>query len=168
MTASRVSFETSLGTILIELFDEDCPITTANFLGYVRSGHYDGTIFHRVIPGFVVQGGGMLPGMVERETGESIVNEAAKAPSNARGTLAMARTSDPDSATSQFYINLADNRALDYRGGGPAGAGYCAFGKVIEGMDVVDAMAARPTGRRSPHADVPREDILLIRATAAG
>jgi len=167
MANSRVRLDTSLGSILIELFEGECPITTANFLGYVRSGHYDGTIFHRIIPGFVVQGGGMLPGMKERETGEPIVNEASKAPSNARGTLAMARTSDPDSATCQFYINLGNNRALDYKGGGPAGAGYCAFGKVIEGMDVVDVMAAKPTGRRPPHSDVPKEDIVLLKATVA-
>ncbi len=164
MANARVRFDTSLGPILVELFEAECPLTTANFLGYVRSGHYDGTIFHRVIPGFVVQGGGMLPGMVEKETGEPIANEAAKAPSNERGTLAMARTQDPDSATCQFYINLSNNRALDYKGGGPAGAGYCAFGKVVEGMDVVDAMAAKPTGRRFPHSDVPKDDIVLVTA----
>ncbi|HOX33066.1 MAG TPA: peptidylprolyl isomerase [Spirochaetales bacterium] len=167
MPASRVRLETSLGDLLVELFDEDCPVTVKNFLGYVRSGHYDGTIFHRVIPGFVVQGGGMLPGMVEKETGEPIANEAAKAPRNLRGTLAMARTMDPDSATCQFYINLSDNRSLDYAGGGPRGAGYCAFGKVVEGMEAVDAMAAAPTGRRPPHADVPKTDIVLKKASLA-
>jgi peptidyl-prolyl cis-trans isomerase B (cyclophilin B) len=167
MANSRVRMDTSLGSILIELFDEACPVTAKNFLGYVESGHFDGTIFHRVIPGFVVQGGGMLPGMEEKETGEPIVNEAAKAPSNLRGTLAMARTSDPDSATCQFYINLSDNRALDHKVGGPAGAGYCAFAKVVEGMDVVDAMAAKPTGRRPPHSDVPKEDIVLRKASLA-
>lgn len=165
MATSRVRLDTSLGPITIELFDAECPKTVGNFLSYVGSGFYDGTIFHRVIPGFVVQGGGMLPGMKEKETGEPIVNEAAHAPSNLRGTLAMARTMDPDSATSQFYINLSDNRSLDYSGGGPRGAGYCAFGKVVEGMEVVDAMAAAPTGRRPPHSDVPKEDIVLVKAS---
>jgi peptidyl-prolyl cis-trans isomerase B (cyclophilin B) len=163
MPNHRVHFETSLGAIVIELFEKECPITTANFLGYVRSGFYDGTIFHRVIPGFVAQGGGMLPGMVEKDTGDPIANEAAKAPGNARGTIAMARTSDPDSATSQFYINLKDNTALNWSG--PRNPGYCAFGRVVEGLEVVDAMAKSETGRRPPHADVPRTDIVLKKAT---
>jgi peptidyl-prolyl cis-trans isomerase B (cyclophilin B) len=106
----------------------------------------------------------MLPGLKEKEPRKPIVNEAAKAPSNERGTLAMARTSDPDSATSQFYINLSDNKGLNYTGRGSSGAGYCAFAKVVEGMDVVDKMAAAPTGKRLPHSDVPREDILLTKA----
>jgi peptidyl-prolyl cis-trans isomerase B (cyclophilin B) len=165
MANARVKFETSMGGITIELFEAECPVTTGNFLEYVKSGFYDGTIFHRVIPGFVVQGGGMTPGLKEKETRDPIPNEAAKAPANARATLAMARTSDPDSATSQFYINLSDNRSLDYAGGGLRGAGYCAFAKVVEGMDTVDKMAAVPTGRRPPHADVPREDIVLTKAT---
>jgi cyclophilin family peptidyl-prolyl cis-trans isomerase len=165
MANARVKLETSMGGITIELFEAECPVTTKNFLEYVGSGFYDGTIFHRVIPGFVVQGGGMLPGLKEKDTRDPIANEAAKAPANARGTLAMARTSDPDSATSQFYINLSDNRSLDYAGGGARGSGYCAFAKVIEGMDIVDKMAACPTGRRPPHADVPRDDILLTKAT---
>jgi cyclophilin family peptidyl-prolyl cis-trans isomerase len=165
MAAARVRLETSMGGISIELFEAECPITAKNFLEYVKAGFYDGTIFHRVIPGFVVQGGGMLPGLSQKDTREPIVNEAAKAPPNARGTLAMARTSDPDSATSQFYINLSDNRSLDYTGRGPAGAGYCAFAKVVEGMDVVDKIAATPTGRRPPHSDVPREDIVLTKAS---
>jgi peptidyl-prolyl cis-trans isomerase B (cyclophilin B) len=164
MSNARVRFETSMGGITIELFEKECPITAGNFLNYVKSGFYDGTIFHRVIPGFVVQGGGMLPGMRQKDTLDPIVNEAAKAPRNARGTLAMARTSDPDSATSQFYINLSDNGSLDYSGPGPR-AGYCAFGKVVEGMDVVDRMAAAPTGRRPPHSDVPKEDLVLEKAT---
>jgi cyclophilin family peptidyl-prolyl cis-trans isomerase len=165
MANARVKFETSMGGITIELFETECPITAKNFLEYVKSGFYDGTIFHRVIPGFVVQGGGMMPGLKEKETRDPIANEASKAPANARGTLAMARTSDPNSATSQFYINLSDNRSLDYTGRGPAGAGYCAFAKVVEGMDIVDKMAAAPTGRRPPHSDVPREDIVLAKAT---
>jgi peptidyl-prolyl cis-trans isomerase B (cyclophilin B) len=165
MSNARVQFQTSMGGITIELFEAECPITTKNFIAYVNSGFYDGTIFHRIIPGFVVQGGGMLPGLTQKDTLEPIINEAAKAPANLRGTLAMARTSDPDSATSQFYINLSDNKSLDYTGRGPSGAGYCAFGKVIEGMDVVDKMAAAPTGRRPPHSDVPRADILLVKAS---
>jgi len=165
MANSRVRLDTSLGSIVVELFDEQCPKTVGNFLSYVGKGFYDGTIFHRIIPGFVVQGGGMLPGMKEKDTDEPIVNEAAKAPSNLRGTLAMARTMDPDSATCQFFINLSDNRSLDYAGPGPRGAGYCAFGKVVEGMEFVDEMAAKPTGRRPPHADVPKEDIVLVKAS---
>jgi peptidyl-prolyl cis-trans isomerase B (cyclophilin B) len=165
MANARVKLETSMGDITIELFETECPITAKNFIEYVKSGFYDGTIFHRIIPGFVVQGGGMLPGLKEKGSGDPIKNESAKAPTNARGTLAMARTSDPDSATSQFYINLSDNKGLDYTGKGPAGAGYCAFAKVVEGMDAVDKMAAAPTGRRPPHADVPREDIVLTKAS---
>ena len=167
MANSRVLFETSVGAIAIELFETECPVTTKNFLEYVNAGYYDGTIFHRVIPGFVVQGGGMLPGLKEKDPRAPIVNEAAKAPPNARGTLAMARTSDPDSATSQFYINLSDNKSLNHTGRGPGGAGYCAFAKVVEGMDIVDKIAAVPTGRRSPHSDVPLQDIVLSKATVA-
>ena len=162
MPNPKVRFQTSLGDVVLELFETECPVTTANFLSYVKSGFYDGTIFHRVIPGFVAQGGGMLPGMEEKETGDPIRNEAAKAPGNARGTISMARTSDPDSATSQFYINLKDNSALNYSG--PRNPGYCAFGKVVEGLEVVDAMAKVPTGRRPPHDDVPKEDIVLKKA----
>ena len=163
MPNAKVKFETSAGPLVIEVFEKEAPLTAANFLEYVKSGFYDGTIFHRVIPGFVVQGGGMTPGMEQKKTRAPIVNEAAKAPKNTRGTLSMARTMAPDSATSQFFINLVDNRSLDYRGPGP-GAGYCVFGKVVEGMDVVDAMAKVRTGRRPPHADVPTEDIVLVAA----
>jgi peptidyl-prolyl cis-trans isomerase B (cyclophilin B) len=158
-----VTFITSKGTIKIEVFADKVPVTAANFLDYVNSGFYDGTIFHRVIPGFVAQGGGFVPGMDQKTTKSPIVNEAAKGPANSRGTLSMARTPHPDSATSQFFINFTDNRSLDYRGPGP-GAGYCVFGAVTEGMDVVDAMAQVATGRRPPHADVPVQDIVLISA----
>ncbi|HUW41028.1 MAG TPA: peptidylprolyl isomerase [Rectinemataceae bacterium] len=164
MPNTKVRLETSLGALVIELFDEKCPVTVGNFLEYVKSGFYDGTIFHRVIPGFVAQGGGMLPGMERKETRAPIVNEAASAPPNVRGTLAMARTQDPDSATSQFYINLADNRSLDHVA--PHNAGYCAFARVVEGMDVADAMAAKPRARRPPYDDVPKEDIVLLKAAA--
>ncbi|MCX7774703.1 MAG: peptidylprolyl isomerase [Spirochaetaceae bacterium] len=163
MANSKVVFTTSKGSISIEVFEDRVPVTAANFLEYVRAGFYDGTIFHRVIPGFVVQGGGFVPGMTQKKTRAPIVNEASKAPSNTRGTLSMARTMVPDSATSQFFINLVDNKALDYRGPGP-GAGYCVFGVVTEGMEVVDAIAAVRTGRRPPHADVPLEDVVLISA----
>lgn len=163
MANARVAFQTSMGDITMELFEDECPITAKNFIEYVKSGFYDGTIFHRVIPGFVVQGGGMLPGMIQKDTLDPIVNEAAKAPKNARGTLSMARTSDPDSATSQFFINLVDNRSLDYSGPGPR-AGYCVFARIVEGMDAVDKMAAVSTGRRPPHADVPNDDIVLTKA----
>lgn len=164
MPNTKVRLETSLGDIAVELFDEACPITVANFLEYVRSGFYDGTIFHRVIPGFVAQGGGLLPGMERKQTRPPIANEAASAPPNLRGTLAMARTQEPDSATSQFYINLADNKSLDYVAS--RSAGYCAFARVVEGMDVADAMASKPRTRRPPYDDVPREDIVLLKATA--
>jgi len=163
MPNSIVQFITSKGDIKLEVFEDKTPITAANFLDYVKSGFYDGTIFHRVIPGFVAQGGGFVPGMDQKKTKAEIVNEAAKGPVNSRGTLSMARTPHPDSATSQFFINFVDNKSLDYRGPG-VGAGYCVFAKVIEGMDVVDSMAQVPTGRRPPHADVPKEDIVLISA----
>lgn len=163
MPNAKVKFTTSLGDLTIEVFEDKTPITAANFLDYVRSGFYDGTIFHRVIPGFVAQGGGFVPGMDQKQTKAPIKNEAALGPANKRGTLSMARTPHPDSATSQFFINFVDNRSLNYTGPGP-GAGYCVFGEVTEGMEVVDAMAKVPTGRRPPHADVPREDIVLIAA----
>ena len=158
-----VHFLTSKGAITIEVFEDRVPVTAANFLEYVQSGFYDGTIFHRVIPGFVIQGGGFAPGMEQKKTRAPIINEASKAAPNTRGTLSMARTSVPDSATSQFFINLVDNKSLDYRGPG-AGAGYCVFGRVTEGLDVVDAIARVKTGRKPPHADVPVEDIVLISA----
>ena len=164
MPNSIVKFETSKGIIKMEVFEDKTPVTAANFLDYVKSGFYDGTIFHRVISGFVVQGGGFVEGMSQKDTKSPIVNEAAKGPSNKRGTLSMARTPHPDSATSQFFINLVDNRSLDYRGPGPA-AGYCVFAAITEGMDIVDEIAKVPTVRRPPHADVPKDDVVLISAT---
>jgi peptidyl-prolyl cis-trans isomerase B (cyclophilin B) len=158
-----IKLHTNFGVISIELDAEKAPETAKNFIAYAEAGHYDNTIFHRVIPGFVAQGGGFVPGMEQKKTKAPIVNEAAKGPANARGTLSMARTPHPDSATSQFFINFIDNKSLDYRGPGP-GAGYCVFAKVTEGMDVVDAMAKVATGRRPPHDDVPKEDIVLIAA----
>jgi peptidyl-prolyl cis-trans isomerase B (cyclophilin B) len=164
MANPKVKFITSLGELTIEVFEDKTPITAKNFLDYVKSGFYDGTIFHRVIPGFVAQGGGFVPGMDQKTTKAPIVNEAAKGPANSRGTLSMARTPHPDSATSQFFINFVDNRSLDYRGPGP-GAGYCVFGAVTEGLDVVDAMSKVATGRRPPHDDVPKDDIVLVSAS---
>ena len=162
---TRVKFETSLGDLVIELDDEKAPNTAKNFADYARSGFYDGTIFHRVIPGFVVQGGGMTSGMIQKDNGEPIRNEATNGLRNLRGTLSMARTSDPHSATSQFFINLVDNAGLDHKSPTGAGWGYAVFGRVVEGMDVVDAMAKVPTGTRPPHADVPKEDIVLRKAS---
>jgi len=154
-----VVVQTSMGTIKIELAQDKAPVTVKNFLGYVDDKFYDGTIFHRVIPGFMIQGGGFQPGMKEKETKAEIKNESANGLSNARGTIAMARKRDPDSASAQFYINLADNsRGLDPHGAQP---GYTVFGKVIEGMDVVDKIAGVGTGRRGPYDDVPADDVTI-------
>jgi peptidyl-prolyl cis-trans isomerase A (cyclophilin A) len=157
-----IRFETSLGAFTIELFDKDAPITVQNFLEYVDAGHFDGTVFHRVIPGFVVQGGGMGEDMRQKPTRAPIRNEAANGVKNRRGTLSMARTNDPHSATSQFFINLVDNSSLDP---GRNGAGYAVFGCVTAGMDVIDAMAKVKTGNRGMHGDVPVEPIKVISAT---
>jgi peptidyl-prolyl cis-trans isomerase A (cyclophilin A) len=151
-----VRFETSLGDFTIDLFDKEAPVTVQNFLDYVDAGHFDGTVFHRVIPGFVVQGGGMTEDMRQKPTRAPIRNEADNGLKNRRGTLSMARTNDPHSATSQFFINLVDNAFLDP---GRGGAGYAVFACVTEGMSVVDAMAKVKTGRRPPHDDVPVEPI---------
>jgi len=153
-----IRFETSLGDFTIELFEKDAPLSAANFLEYVDAGHFDGTVFHRVIPGFVVQGGGMTADMKQKATRAPIRNEASNGVKNRRGTLSMARTNDPHSATSQFFINLVDNAFLDP---GSNGAGYAVFGCVTEGMSVVDAMAAVKTGRKGMHDDVPLEPIVV-------
>jgi peptidyl-prolyl cis-trans isomerase B (cyclophilin B) len=158
-------FKTSLGDFSVELFADKSPLTAANFVQYAGSGFYDGTIFHRVIPGFMVQGGGMTPGMKEKDTKAPVKNEADNGITNDRGTIAMARTSDPHSATCQFFINLVDNRSLNYRSKDASGWGYCAFGKVTEGMEVVDAIAAVATGNRLPHQNVPKEDVLIQSVT---
>ncbi len=155
-----VVMETSLGTIKIELDEEKAPITVKNFLTYVKDKHYDGLIFHRVIDGFMIQGGGFEPGMKERKTRDPIKNEAGNGLPNTRGTIAMARTSDPDSATSQFYINVKDNNALD-RAQSRDKVGYCVFGRVIAGMDVVDKIKAVRTGSRGGHDDVPTDDVVI-------
>lgn len=161
MANTNLLFKTSLGELKVELFMDKSPVTAENFLEYVKEGFYDGTIFHRVIPGFVAQGGGMLPGMKEKQTRAPIKNEADNAVSNARGTLSMARTSDPHSASSQFFINLVDNARLDFQSRNAGGWGYCVFGKVTEGMDIVDRMAEAETGNRMGHSDVPVQDIVL-------
>ncbi len=157
-----VVFETTKGNITIELWPEKAPKTVENFLAYVKSGHFDGTIFHRVIPGFMIQGGGFTAEMEQKATRPPIENEAKNGLSNARGTLSMARTNDPNSATSQFFINLVDNKGLDQPAGG--GWGYAVFGKVSAGMDVVDAIAKVTTGSRAGHQNVPLEPIVVKKA----
>lgn len=154
-------FKTSLGSFKVELFADKSPLTVANFVDYATSGFYAGTVFHRVIPGFMVQGGGMTPDLKQKSGKPPIKNEADNGVSNARGTIAMARTSEPHSATSQFFVNVADNKPLDFKSKDVAGWGYCAFGAVIEGMDVVDSIAKVKTGNRFPHQNVPLDDVLI-------
>lgn len=156
----KIVMDTSMGTIGIELFQDKAPITVQNILQYVDDQHYDGTIFHRVIPNFMIQGGGMEPGMKEKATKAPIKNEAGNGISNTRGTLAMARTNAPDSATSQFFINTKDNDFLD-RAKSRDGVGYCVFGKVTEGMNVVDKIKDVETGNVGPHQNVPRQDVVI-------
>jgi peptidyl-prolyl cis-trans isomerase B (cyclophilin B) len=159
-----VVMETSMGTIKIELFDDKAPITVQNFLKYADDKFYDGTIFHRVIPTFMVQGGGFEPGLKEKATRDAIKNESANGLSNVRGTLAMARTPRPDSATAQFFINVKDNGFLNHTAPNPQGWGYCVFGKVAEGRDIVDRIKAVKTAKRGFHDDVPVEDVIIERA----
>ncbi len=160
----QVRLETSHGTITLELFENKAPKTVENFIGYVSDGFYDGTIFHRVIDGFMIQGGGFEPGMVEKSTRSTIENEAENGLSNEVGTIAMARTPDPHSASAQFFINVKDNDFLNFRSKSREGWGYCVFGKVIEGMDVVSAIESSSTTSRSGHQDVPQEDVVINRA----
>jgi cyclophilin family peptidyl-prolyl cis-trans isomerase len=162
--------KTNKGNITVELFDKQTPITVSNFLSYVDSGHYRGTVFHRVIPGFMIQGGGMTRDLGQKRTQAPIKNEAQAGLKNARGTLAMARTSQINSATSQFFINLVNNVPLDHTSNASDGFGYCVFGRVVQGMDVVDAIAAVKTGTRGPFENVPLEPVELldvVRAPAA-
>lgn len=161
-----IRFETSMGTFTVELDADSAPITCENFLRYVDSGHFDGTIFHRVIPGFMIQGGGFGADMSQRQTGAPIQNEAANGLRNRRGSLAMARTNDIHSATAQFFVNLVDNAFLDHR---PGNFGYAVFGRVSDGMEVIDAIAAVATGRQRGHDDVPVEQVLIqsVRRIAA-
>ena len=162
---STVKLETTLGDIVIELNAEKAPVTTENFLNYVRDGFYDGTIFHRVIPNFMIQGGGFNDQMMQKMTQDPVKNEADNGLANDRGTIAMARTQDPDSATAQFFINHNDNAFLNHTSPDVQGWGYCVFGKVTEGMDVVDAIAAVSTTDRSGHSDVPEDVIVITSAT---
>ncbi len=157
----KATIETSMGTITVELDDAKAPITVKNFIDYAQAGHYDGTIFHRVIDGFMIQGGGFTKDMNQKETCAPIKNEAANGLKNARGTLAMARTMIVDSATSQFFINLVDNDFLDYRGPDPRMFGYAVFGKVTDGMEVVDRIAKVKTGFAGPHQNVPEEPVII-------
>ena len=161
----KVLLETSMGNIKLELFEKDAPLTVANFLAYVDEGHYDSTIFHRVIPGFMIQGGGFTADMEQKPTNEPIRNEAMNGLKNVRGTIAMARTMVVDSATSQFFINLVDNGFLDFRNPTPQGFGYAVFGKVTKGMEVVDKIAKVQTGNRGMHQDVPVEPVIIKKVT---
>jgi len=162
-----VTLETTKGNIIIELYPEKAPETVANFIQYVQDGFYDGTIFHRVIPNFMVQGGGFTDDMSEKSTREPIKNEANNGLANENGTIAMARTPNPHSASSQFFINVKDNAFLDFQNETPNGWGYCVFGKVTEGMDVVNSIVAVPTGNHGMHQDVPVEPIIIMKASVA-
>ena len=162
---STVKLETTMGDVVIELDEEKAPVTVQNFLNYVRDGFYDGTIFHRVIPNFMVQGGGFSDQMMQKMSQDPIQNEADNGLTNDRGTIAMARTQDPNSATAQFFINHNDNTFLNHTAPDVQGWGYCVFGKVSEGMDVLDAIAAVSTTNRSGHSDVPEDVIVITSAT---
>jgi cyclophilin family peptidyl-prolyl cis-trans isomerase len=164
-TNPRVSFETSMGKFIVELDPAKAPKTVENFLAYVKSGFYDGTIFHRVIPGFMAQGGGFTADMKQKATQPPIANEADNGLKNLRGTLSMARTNDPGSATSQFFISVVDNKFLDHTGKNPAGWGYAVFAKVTEGMEVVDKIVTVKRGNRGPYTDVPETPVVIEKAT---
>ncbi len=161
VTHPLVEMRTSLGMMKIELYPDKAPKTVENFLSYVREGFYDGTIFHRVIDGFMIQGGGFTPDMSEKETRAPIENEAANGLKNLRGTLAMARTNDPHSATAQFFINGKDNAFLDYKESTRTGYGYAVFGKVVEGLDVLEKIEKVSTGSRNGYEDVPVENVVI-------
>lgn len=162
-----VTFHTNHGDIVIKTFDDKAPATVANFLEYCREGFYDNTIFHRVINSFMIQGGGFEAGMKQKETKAPIKNEANNGLKNTRGTLAMARTNDPHSATAQFFINVVDNDFLNFRSERPDGWGYAVFAEVVEGLDVVDKIKAVATGRSGMHQDVPREDVIIKSVTVS-
>jgi len=159
-----VKLHTNHGVITIELDEKRAPLTAANFLQYVKDGHYGNTIFHRVINGFMIQGGGFEPGMKQKPTRATVKNEADNKVKNAAYTLAMARTSDPHSASAQFFINVADNAFLDHTAPNPQGWGYCVFGKVTAGTEVVDKIKCVKTGSKGMHQDVPVEDVIIERA----
>ena len=159
-----VVLKTSHGDIKLELDAENAPATVANFLQYVRDGHYDNTVFHRVIDGFMIQGGGMEPGLKQKPTRGPVANEATNGLKNKMYTVAMARTSDPHSATAQFFINIGDNAFLNHTAPTAQGWGYCVFGKVVGGQDVVDRIRAVPTGNSGFHQNVPKEDVVIVKA----
>ncbi|NQD38706.1 peptidylprolyl isomerase B [Permianibacter sp. IMCC34836] len=160
-----VTLHTNHGDITLELFADKAPITVANFLDYCRSGHYNNTIFHRVINGFMIQGGGFEPGMNQKSTKATIKNEANNGVSNKTGTIAMARTSEPHSASAQFFINVKDNDFLDFKSESVQGWGYCVFGQVKDGMDVVNKIKTVATGRSGGHSDVPVDDVVIEKVT---
>ncbi|MDH4151236.1 MAG: peptidylprolyl isomerase [Betaproteobacteria bacterium] len=164
----KVEMKTTLGTIVIELYPENAPKTVENFLQYVNDGFYDGTIFHRVIPGFMAQGGGFTPNLQQKPTRAAIRNEAGNGLRNATGTVAMARTADPHSATAQFFINVSENDFLDFKSADEKGYGYTVFGRISSGMDVVQKMIATPTATTGPHQNVPRQPIVIERARVLG
>ncbi len=163
--SKTVELQTNHGIIRIELDDAKAPVTVANFLSYVEKGHYNGTVFHRVIKSFMVQGGGFEPGMKQKPTAETIQNEANNGLKNDHYTVAMARTSAPHSASAQFFINTTDNDFLNFKSETPNGWGYAVFGKVVAGKEVVDAMESVKTGNRGGHGDVPLEDVVITQAT---
>jgi len=159
-----IKLHTNHGIITLELDEKRAPATVTNFLEYVKSGHFANTVFHRVIPGFMIQGGGFEPGMKQKPVRAPVKNEADNKLKNAIYTIAMARTSEPHSATAQFFINVADNAFLDHTAPTPQGWGYCVFGRVVEGTDVVDKIKAVKTGAKSMHQDVPLQDVIIVRA----
>jgi cyclophilin family peptidyl-prolyl cis-trans isomerase len=161
MPTTNVVIETSLGNMSVELEGDKAPVTVANFLAYVDDKFYDGTVFHRVISNFMIQGGGFESGMRQKKTKAAIANESSNGLQNKRGTLAMARTNVPNSATSQFFINVKDNGFLD-KAQAPDGVGYCVFGHVTEGLDVLDKIKSVPTGNRNGHGDVPTKDVVIV------
>jgi peptidyl-prolyl cis-trans isomerase B (cyclophilin B) len=163
---SQVKLTTNFGAITLQLDAEKAPKTVENFLTYVKDGHYNNTVFHRVIKGFMIQGGGMEPGMKQKDCRAPIENEAANGLKNKRGTIAMARTGDPHSATAQVFITGVDNDFLDFKSPSGNGWGYCVFGEVVEGLDVVDAIRAVKTGNSGFHQDVPAEDVIIEKAEA--
>ncbi len=163
--STQVDIETSMGTIRVELDEAKAPLSSQNFLEYVDAGHYDGTVFHRVIPGFMIQGGGFEPGMRQKATRATITNEANNGLKNDRYTLAMARTSAPHSATAQFFINATDNNFLNFTSETASGWGYAVFAKVVSGSDVVDKIERVRTGSKGGHGDVPLEDVVIVKAT---
>ena len=162
-----IKLHTNFGTISIELDAEKAPESAKNFISYAEAGHYDNTIFHRVIPGFMIQGGGFEPGMKQKPCKDPIKNEADNGLKNDSYTIAMARTSDPHSATAQFFINVADNDFLNFSGESMQGWGYCVFAEVVEGMDVVDKIKGVSTGRSGMHQDVPKEDVIIENVTVS-